>query len=91
MTAALSAPLPRTFAKMASLWTALRAAPHAQLIRPTASTRIAPLVQRSYASAPPATRRPADDTKSAEQAEQASEDLAGEDDPNMVSTAVYKL
>lgn len=73
-------------ASMAAIRSAVRAAPRAHLLRPTTARRVAPLAQRSYASAPsPLTRRPADDTKSADQAEAASEDLAGNDDPNMVS------
>lgn len=58
---------------------ALRQAPRSQFLRPTPTSRIAPLGQRSYATP---VSRPADDTKSPEQAEQASEDLSGED-PNM--------
>lgn len=57
----------------------LRQAPRAQFLRTSQPSRIAPLAQRSYASA---VSRPADDTKSPEQAEQGSEDLSG-DDPNM--------
>ena len=70
---------------MASLRTALRAAPRAHLLRPTTTTtsRIAQLAQRSYAR--PAVPQPATDEKSAGEAEQAQEDLTMDNtDPNMV-------
>ncbi|KAK3723274.1 hypothetical protein LTR37_001997 [Vermiconidia calcicola] len=69
---------------MASLRTALRAAPRAHLLRPTTTTtsRIAHLAQRSYAR--PAVPQPATDEKSAGEAEQAQEDLTMDNtDPNM--------
>ncbi|KAF2170217.1 hypothetical protein M409DRAFT_19819 [Zasmidium cellare ATCC 36951] len=67
---------------MASLRTALRLAPRAQFVRPSPTSRITPLAQRCYAAS--ATPRPADDTKPASQAEQASEDLSFQgEDPNM--------
>lgn len=77
----LPTPLPDNPATMAAMRTALRTAPRAQLLRPSAP-RTAILGPRRAASAP-ARRRPADDTKSADEAEAASEDLTG--DPNMVS------
>ncbi|KXT13341.1 hypothetical protein AC579_6036 [Pseudocercospora musae] len=65
---------------MASIRSALRLAPRAQFVRPSTISRT-PIVAQRYASIVP---RPATDTKSAAEAEQGSEDLAGMgDDPNM--------
>lgn len=66
---------------MASIRSALRLAPRAQFVRPSTVPRT-PIVAQRYASIVP---RPATDAKSAAEAEQGSEDLAGMgDDPNMV-------
>lgn len=73
----LHSPLPT----MASFRSALRLAPRAQFVRPSAVSRIAPLAYRSYASAQP---NPATDLKPVSEAEQGSEDLGLGDDPNMV-------
>ncbi|KAK3112645.1 hypothetical protein LTR53_010868 [Teratosphaeriaceae sp. CCFEE 6253] len=66
---------------MASLRSAFRLAPRAQLRRPTPTSRILPVAQRSYATS---RRRSATDDKSADDVEQGSEDLATvTEDPNM--------
>ena len=59
---------------MASLRSAVRLAPRAQFVRPTSTIRSLPMAQRSYSTA---VRRPADDSKTPDQAEQGQEDLAG--------------
>ena len=71
---------------MASLRAAFRTAPRTHLLRPSPTSRIAPIARRTYA-ARTAVTRPATDEKDTEEAEQAQEDLFTEQgDPNMVGT-----
>lgn len=75
-------PLQQLNSTMASMRAAMRLAPRAQIVRPSAVSRIAALegtTQRRYASVVP---RPATDAKPASEVEQGSEDLF--EDPNMV-------
>jgi len=68
---------------MASIRTALRLAPRAQFVRPTATSRILPIAQqqRSFMFI----SRPAEPDRKAEEVEQGQEDLYGGNvDPNMV-------